>query len=108
MKCNECEYAANYIDGSEVEKKQCEITGEVHESEFDCNCVNQRSIHELRNALDNYKETKQQKIAKLYGVAPDMNYVYNTMCEINKEIESNALSELIQYLEKYLDGSEQE
>ena len=51
MKCNDCDYAADYIDDSEVDKKPCDITDEVHEAEFDCNCEVQRRMYDKRNHL---------------------------------------------------------
>ena len=61
MKCNECDYAADYIDDSGVDKKQCDITSEVHEAEFDCNCEVQRRMYDKRNQLImQYEAVKDQ------------------------------------------------
>lgn len=61
MKCSKCYYAADYIDDSEVDKKQCDITDEVHEAEFDCNCEVQRRMYDKRNRLiAEYEATKDK------------------------------------------------
>ena len=61
MNCNECDYAADYIDDSEVDKKQCDITDEVHEAEFACNCEAQRRMYDKRNRLIMEYETIKDK-----------------------------------------------
>ena len=85
MKCTECDYAADYIDDSEIDKKQCDITDEVHEAEFDCNCEAQRRMYDKRNRLiAEYETVKNQATLAstciICGKAVDSEYGTTKVC----------------------------
>ena len=89
MKCNECDYAADYIDDSEVDKKQCDITDEVHEAEFDCNCEVQRRMYDKRNRLiTEYEAIKDQATLSstciICGKTVDTEYGTTKVCYMCK------------------------
>ncbi len=90
MKCNECEYAADYIDDSEENKKQCDITDEVHVAEFDCNCDTQRQMFDKRNRLlREYETIKNQATLSstciICGKTVDNEYGTTKVCYTCKE-----------------------
>lgn len=90
MKCNECEYAADYIDDSEENKKQCDITDEVHHEDFDCNCATQRQMYDKRNRLIlEYETIKSQSTLSstciICGKTVDNEYGTTKVCYTCKE-----------------------
>ena len=90
MKCNECDYAADYIDDSEVNKKQCDITDEVHEAVFDCNCEAQRSMYDKRNRMFmEYENIKNQAtlsfVCIICGSTVDSEYGVTKVCSRCRE-----------------------
>ena len=97
MKCNKCDYAADYIDDSEVDKKQCDITDEVHEAEFECNCEIQRNMYDKRNRLImEYENIKAQAVKKV-----DPKRVIDILTDTAKE-SSVKIAEAIEYLEEFV------
>ena len=90
MKCSECVYAADYIDNSAEDKKQCDITDEVHVAGFECNCVMQRQLYDKRNDLINrYNEIKNQgglsSVCIICGSTVDNEYGVAKVCPMCKE-----------------------
>ena len=116
MKCNECDYAADYIDDSEVDKKQCDITDEVHEAEFSCNCEVQRRMYDKRNRLImEYEDIKNQTTLSstciICGKTVDGEYGTTKVCLSCKEAVqfiSNNINSLDSIVACYEHGLEEE
>ena len=93
MKCNECSYAADYIDGAEPVKKQCDITSEVHEADFECNCVAQRQLYDKRERMISEYQTIKQAAASgglssvciICGQTVDHEFGVTKVCATCKE-----------------------
>ena len=90
MKCNECDYAADYIDDSNVDKKQCDITDEVHTADFECNCETQRHMYDKRNRLFMEYETVREQSSLMStciicGRTVDHEYGTTKVCYMCKE-----------------------
>jgi hypothetical protein len=116
MKCNECDYAADYIDDSDVDKKQCDITDEVHEAGFECNCEVQRGMYDKRNKIImEYNSIKEQTTLSstciICGDTVDNEYGATKVCCACKEaIEfvRNNINSLDSIVSCYEHGLEEE
>ena len=116
MKCNECMYAADYIDDSEVDKKQCDITDEVHDADFECNCEVQRGMYDRRNCIiAEYESIKNKTTLSstciICGNTVDSEYNVTKVCPNCKEAVNfvrNNINSLASIVACYEQGLEEE
>ena len=105
MKCNECNYANGYIDGSDIKKVQCDITDEVHVEAFECNCEYSRLLRDKEARIMNDKAVAEETLMALRNKIskPIVNpqRVIDILTDTTKEAGTK-ITEAIEYLEDFV------